>query len=94
MKGSILGPTLFLLYIYDHPDDVICNIAIYADGTLLNSKCDQTSDVWQQIELAYKLESDIQDTPLTRVGSGLLISMLEKLDWFHLAGLTTLLLLM
>ena len=59
MKGSILGPTLFLLYIYDHPDDVICNIAIYADGTLLNSKCDQTSDVWQQLELAYKLESDI-----------------------------------
>ena len=38
---SILGPTLFLLCINDLPDDVICNIAIYADDTTLYSKCDQ-----------------------------------------------------
>ena len=29
-QRSILGPTHFLLYINDLPDDVICNIAIYA----------------------------------------------------------------
>ena len=45
-QGSILGPTLFLLYINDLPD-VICDIAIYADDTTLYSKCHGAYDLWQ-----------------------------------------------
>ena len=61
-QGSILAPTLFLLYINDFPDDVVYNIAIYADDTTLYSKCEQTSDLWQQLELASEIESDPPDT--------------------------------
>ena len=61
-QDSILGPTTFLLHINDLLDDVICNIAIYADDSTLYSKCDQASDLWQQLELASELESDLPDT--------------------------------
>ena len=52
---------LFLLYINDLSDDVICDIAIYVDDTTHYSKCHQASDL-QQLELASELESDLQET--------------------------------
>ena len=73
-EDSILGPTLFLLYINDLPDNVICSIAIYADDNTFYSKCNYSSDLWQELELASKLESNLRDTV------DLLISMLEKLS--------------
>ena len=59
LQGSIVGTTLFLWYINDLPDYFICNIAIYVDDTILYSKCDQASDLWQQLEWSSDLESDI-----------------------------------
>ena len=54
----------------------------------LYCKCDQASDLWHQLELASELESDLQDTV------ALVISTLEKLNWFHLTALITMVLLM
>ena len=81
----------FLLYLNDLPDDVICNIAIYADDITLYSKCDQASDLWQQLELASQLESDVQDT-VDWARKTLLISRLEKLNSFWLTSLILLVL--
>ena len=37
---------------------MICDIAIHADDATRYSKCDQASDLWQQLEFA----SDLRDT--------------------------------
>ena len=89
-EGSILGPTLFLLYINDLPDDIICNIAIYADDTTLYCKCDQVSDLWPYLDLAYELEFDLRETVvwgrkwLVDFNAGK--TQLVSFDWSNNAG--------
>ena len=89
-QDSIPGPTLFLLYINDLPDDVICNVAIYAGDTTLYSKYDPASDLWQQLELASELEFDVRDTVdwgkkwLVDFNAGK--TQLISFDWFNNNG--------
>ena len=79
------------LYINELPDNAICSIAIYADDTTIFSKCEQASDLQQQLELASQLESDLE-TLLAGARSGLLISIWEKVNLFRLTNVITLVL--
>ena len=53
-QGSILGPTLFLLFINDLPDIVLLKFAIYVDDITLYSSCDKASDMWKQVEIVFR----------------------------------------
>ena len=61
LEGTILGPKFFLLNINVFPDNVMSNIAIYVVDTTLHSKCEQTSDLRQQLKMASELKSDVRD---------------------------------
>ena len=56
LQGSILGPTLFLLTLMTF---LILIAAIYSDDTTLYFKCDQASDLLQEVELASEFEFDL-----------------------------------
>ena len=43
-QGSVLGPTLFLIYINDLPQAVSCNVSLYADDTLLYSEINSNQE--------------------------------------------------
>ena len=87
------GLTFFLIYISDLPDDVICDITICADDTSLflsvisHLICVSNLNWLLNLHLIYK-------TLWTGVRSGLLISVLGKLNWFCLTGVITMVLFM
>lgn len=58
-QGSILGPTLFLMFINDLPDNLICELVIYADDSTLYSCLDMKSGNQERIDLVNSLESDL-----------------------------------
>ena len=57
---------------------MMLSVILLSDNTTLYFKCNQVSDLWQQLELASEIESDLQ-TLWTGSRSGLLISVLGKL---------------
>ena len=85
-QSFILAPTLFLLYINDLLDDVVCDIAIYADDTISvlsvirHLICGNNLNWLMNLNLIY-------ETLCTGAKSGLLISMMGKLSWFCLTSL-------
>ena len=92
-QDTILGPTLFLLNINDLPDGVICNLLsmlMILLSTLIVMRqliCGKYYNWLLILNLIYK-------TLWTGAESGLLISIMEKPNWFSLTGLITLVLLM
>ena len=74
-QGSILGCTLLLLYVNDLPDHVFCNIAIYADDTIL--------DWLLNLNLIYKT-LDLGNKWLVEFIAGK--TQLVSFDWFNNNG--------
>ena len=96
-KGSIVGPTLFILYINDLPNDVTCNIAIYTNDTTLYSKCEQASDLcanWGRKSLAdfntgkTQLVSFDQSNNTGAIDKKMDEFVLEEKSYFKMLGLT------
>ena len=58
-QGSILGSTVFLLYINVSTFLMMFSVILVSMLMIPLSKCDQASDLRQQLQLASELESDL-----------------------------------
>uniref|UniRef100_T2M7Y8 Man(5)GlcNAc(2)-PP-dolichol translocation protein RFT1 n=1 Tax=Hydra vulgaris TaxID=6087 RepID=T2M7Y8_HYDVU len=58
-QGSILGPVLLLIYINDLPDNLSSKVALFADDSTLYSCLDKKSSLFDRLEQAADLESDL-----------------------------------
>ena len=87
-----MGPILFLIFINDLPDYLMCRVGTFADDTTLYSGLPKPSCFFDKVELAADLESDlrtalrsldkIQNRLLNLVGPEL-FSTLQSLSHTH-----------
>ena len=58
LKGSLLGPTLFLIFINDLPSEIVSSVNMYVDDTTVY---EQTYKTYKDINLASDLSSDLKE---------------------------------
>ena len=62
LKAPLLVLHFFFYTLIDLSDEFICDFTINVDDNTLYTKCDQASDLWQQLELTSELESSPGNT--------------------------------